>query len=115
MDSQISKRHRSVAVYVLTFFFAVIEWLMFELIRMPYRPPNDMLTFLGTEKYGVVILMVMVGLAWLAFVSYRVCHRVFNGRECLEFFAFTTVLASLLSYVVFFPSWPVTPFELLWQ
>jgi hypothetical protein len=32
---------------------AFMEWLLFELLRMAYRPSQDMLTFLGAEKYGV--------------------------------------------------------------
>lgn len=37
--------HRRIAVVGGTLLTAFLEWLLFELIRTPYRPPHDMLTF----------------------------------------------------------------------
>ena len=40
--------------------FVFVEWLLFELLRAPYRPPQDMTTFLGAEKFGVMAIMAVL-------------------------------------------------------
>ena len=53
------------ALFLGTAAMAVAEWLMFELLRTPYRPPGDMLTLLGVEKFGLAAMMIAAALPML--------------------------------------------------
>ena len=45
---------------------AVVFWALFELQRMPYRPPVDMSTLLGGQEIADVrFLMWVVALLWI--------------------------------------------------
>lgn len=82
---------------------------MFELLRTPYRPPADMLTLLGTEKYGLVVFMVAVAIFWtIALIWIFATTRL----TLQHYFAFLTLLAFLMAGILHFvrnPHRPVTP------
>jgi Na+/H+-dicarboxylate symporter len=89
------------------------EWVLFELLRTPYRPPHDMLTFLGTEKYGVIMLMVGMLILGAGLVGWWAVRSVWTAKDMT---VVVTVLAVLLGagvFVFFHPGRPVTPFNLL--
>jgi hypothetical protein len=94
---------------------AFAEWLMFELLRTPYRPPHDMLTFLGTEKYGLVALMVCIGILWIGGAAITFTTRVMVLRDYLVFIAVLAAILALIHYIVRNPGRPVTPWDLLWS
>jgi hypothetical protein len=94
---------------------AFSEWLMFELLRTPYRPPHDMLTFLGAEKYGLVAFMTFVGIAWAIGVVLIVATTKLTIRDLLAFIMLVAAILALVQYIVRHPHRPVTPWELLWS
>jgi hypothetical protein len=98
-----------------TILLALIEWLLFELVRIPYRPPYDMLTLLGQEKYAVLDLMAVVLAVWLAFLILSWFRATFTIRDYLAFAALLAVLSAVLGLVVSYPPRPVTPFDLILQ
>jgi hypothetical protein len=77
-----------VAVTILT---AVVEWLLFELVRIPYRPPNDMLTLLGQEKYAVFGLMGAILVGWLMFLIGSWTQGSFTIRDYFSFIAMLAI------------------------
>jgi len=92
---------------------AFAEWVLFELLRTPYRPPHDMLTFLGQEKYGVIMLMLGMLVLGAGLVVWWATRSVWTAKDI-------TIVASLLAlltgagvFVLFHPGRPVTPFNLL--
>jgi hypothetical protein len=90
------------------------EWLLLELIRIPYSPPYDMSTFLGQEKYDVLALMGIMLAAWTAIVLYLAVTSRFTLRDYLAFTALLAALFSVLGILVRYPQWPVTPPDMLW-
>lgn len=103
---------RVVVVSGTTVFF-IVEWLFVELARLPYRPPHDMNTFLGTEIYAIPYLMSFIAFGWLALVAYWSKQISVNQNDYLAFAALLLLLATVSGYLIAFPWWPVTPFELL--
>jgi hypothetical protein len=85
------------------------EWVLFELLRAPYRPPEDMTTFLGAEKYGVIMFMVGVGICGLGLISWWAARSTWTGRNLAVVGLMVAVLTGAGVWVVFYPSWPVTP------
>ena len=65
---------------------------MFELLRTPYRPPEDMLTFLGTENTGLVTFMVALAIFW-TIVSIWIL--VTTRLTLRHYFGFLTLVAFL--------------------
>lgn len=104
-----------IGIIAWTLFTAVAEWLLFELIRTPYHPPYDMLTLLGQEKYAVVGFMAVLLVVWVATMLGLALSRRLTLRDYLAFFALLSVLLAIGGHLVRNPSWPVTPFELLWK
>jgi hypothetical protein len=106
---------KRIALFLGTSAFALAEWLMFELLRTPYRPPADMLTFLGTEKYGLVTLMLALAIFWTIVSIWILATTRLTLRH---YFGFLTLVAFLMGgvlYIVKHPHRPVTPWELLWS
>ncbi|SFI81486.1 hypothetical protein SAMN05421753_112188 [Planctomicrobium piriforme] len=90
---------------------AFMQWLLFELIRIPYRPPEDMLTLLGTEKYGLIGLMVCLAAVGFLLILFWSVQSIWTKRDVV--FVSTLVLILLGSglIIVLYPAWPVTPFN----
>src|SRR5205809_5306993 len=92
---------------------AFIEWVLFELVRTPYRPPDDMLTFLGQEKYAVMAIMVGILILSVALLWFWAVRSAWMVKDVI---AFSTMLALLIGvgvFVVLYPGRPVTPLNLL--
>lgn len=97
-------------ILAVTLGLFAFEWWLFELCRLPYRPPYDMSTFLGTEIVYVKALLILVPAVWLIFV---VCHFFcfkFSAVDQSVFavFCFLLMIASYL--IVMYPLWPVAKF-----
>ena len=84
------------------------EWLLFELLRTPYRPPQDMTTFLGTEKYAVIALMVGVGVGGLSLILWWAARSAWTRRDVTAVALFVAVVMGAGIYVVINPGWPST-------
>jgi len=89
--------------------------MMLELIRIPYRPPRDMLTFLGQEKYGIFALMGIIAAGWSLYVLCDGLRPLPTARDGLAFVALLVAVAAVLTAVVICPPWPVTPLDLICQ
>lgn len=114
MDAIMPQRAKWI-LFIGTIAIGLVEWLLFELLRAPYRPPVDMRTLLGTEKYSLPYLMAFVGAVWtVASIGLLIVYR-FTLRNLLTFMTIVAVLLSLFVYAAKNPSWPVTPPELLWS
>ena len=107
------RRSRQYRIVAVTVGVAAVEWLLFELLRMPYNPPTDMTTLLGQEKAGVPVLMVMIAAGWALFALYDGLQPWPSAREVIAFAALLCVLAAVGGLVAYFPAWPVTPPDLL--
>lgn len=90
---------------------AFAEWSLFEIIRIPYRPPQDMTTFLGTEKYAVVALMLGLAVGGFGFVSWWAARFAWTKRDVAIVAFLVAVLVGAGLYVVTNPGWPVTPLK----
>ena len=93
------------AILVLAF----IEWILFELLRAPYRPPEDMTTFLGTEKYAVIAFMLLIALVGLGLISWWGLRSAWTKRDITAIAILVSMIMGVGIYVVIKPSWPVTP------
>ncbi len=90
---------------------AVIEWLMFELLRAPYRPPWDMRTALGQEKYDLVGLMCVVAAVWLlSTITLLILERL-TKRDYIAFVALLVAICATYALIIANPPWPVTPWN----
>lgn len=106
---------RSPAIPAVIVLVAILEWALFELLRVPYQPPHDMRTLLGTEKYMVRDLMIGVAVLGNVYVLYLVLTSSFSIRGYFYLTSFVALLLTIGVVVVRHPLWPVTPWELLWQ
>lgn len=88
---------------------AVVEWALFELLRTPYRPPQDMSTFLGTEKYVVVALMQVLAVGGLSLMWWWGARSAWTKRDVTVIALVVAILLGAGIYVVINPGWPVTP------
>lgn len=102
-------------VALITWGWMFIEWILFELRRLPYRPPHDMTTFLGTEREAIFIIMPALALGWLMIVVPMCLNAGFKARDYFYLGLYFALLVSILAYVIRFPSWPVTPWHLFWS
>lgn len=100
-------------IAVLVVSFALVEWVLFELVRTPYRPPQDMTTFLGTEKFTVIAFMLLLAVCGLGLFFWCAVRSTWTNRDVTVIAIFLTVVISAGAVAVFAPSWPVTPFELI--
>lgn len=91
----------------------LVEWLMFELLRTPYRPPEDMRTLLGVEKYQLLVFMIMVAVTWTLVVLCVFATEKSTRRERRGFLALLAVLPAMLLYIILVPHRPVTPWEII--
>ena len=101
-------------VVVVTFCWAVFEWLLLELRRNPYRPPHDMTTLLGAERDGVVFFMLGLATCWVIWLIAICVQSEFSHTDYVYFGLMIVLLAMIIGGLVMFPWWPVTPYELLW-
>lgn len=107
--------NRTSFLFIGTISVALIEWLLFELLRTPYAPPRDMLTLLGQEKYQIVGFMWLLGVAWILISIWLLVTSRLTIRQ---YFAFTAMIAFLLSIFVFIlrnPIREVTPWDMMWM
>lgn len=102
-------------ITIVTIAVFVVEWLLFELIRIPYRPPEDMRTLLGVEKYGVAYFMALLAIVWLCLAVFCMACFRFPGKDYNRYGRLLAVLIVVLALVVLWPPWTVTPFELIWK
>lgn len=107
-------RVRTTVLTVTSFFFA-FEWLLFELMRLPYAPPHDMTTFLGTEKYWVATFMGVLALGWIASVIYLWNRYRFTRNDALAYMGLVVTLSVCIGAIVLRPLWPVSPSHLIWN
>lgn len=98
---------------IATIVVVVVEWLLLELVRIPYSPPRDMLTLLGQEKYAVFGFMFFLFAMWLTFVILVWPLAFVTRRNSISFVALLAGLAVLLGTIVAFPLWTVTPWNLI--
>jgi hypothetical protein len=92
---------------------AFAEWLLFELLRSPYRPPQDMLTFLGTEKYAVIALMFAIAIVGLLLLCHWAAHFLWSTKDVTGVAVLTALLIGAAIFVIFHPGRSVTPWHLL--
>ena len=97
-----------------TLLTAIVEWLMLELLRTPYRPPADMLTLLGTEKYGLAAIMIGLGIAWAIFVVLILTRTRMTITNYLVFTLVIATIMVLFCYITANPHRAVTPWHLVW-
>lgn len=107
--------YRRSGIVAGTLLIAFVEWLSFELIRTPYRPPHDMATLLGHEKYAVVGFMGVLFAVWVGTTVCLALSSRFTLRDLLAFTALLGVLLAVGGYLVGNPLWPVTPLERIWK
>ncbi len=100
-----------VAITIFCLVFA--EWVLFELIRVPYRPPQDMLTFLGTEKYAVMALMMGVAVVGAMLLVWWSLRSSWSKRDLAIIAALLAILTVAGTLVIFHPAWSVTPLQML--
>ena len=93
------------AILVLAF----IEWILFELLRAPYRPPEDMATFLGTEKYAVIAFMFLLALVGLGLMCWWALRSAWTKRDITVVAILVNMIMGAGIYVVIKPGWPVAP------
>ena len=105
-----SMRRRSM-VLAVTFGLFNLEWCLFELVRQPYRPPDDMSTFLGTEIVYFLAMLVVVPLAWLTFVVRQFLHFKFSPVDQSVFAVFCLLLLVASYLIVMYPLWPVAEMQ----
>lgn len=108
------KRLRSVAgrwLFRGTLAVAIFEWLMFELLRMPYRPPADMRTMLGMEKYDLFGFMCFIAAVWLlCTIAVLVLERL-TKLNFVAFVALLVAIAATYAIIIVNPPWSVTPWN----
>jgi hypothetical protein len=92
---------------------ALMEWLLFELLRTPYRPPQDMTSFLGTEKYAVIAFMLILAVSGFGLLLRWAVRSTWTNRDVALIGILVAVVIAAGSVAVIAPSWPVTPFEFL--
>ena len=72
-----------------------------------------MLTFLGTEKYALVAVMIALAAVWLAVTVMVLTRTRFSIANYLVFTAVVAALAGFSGCIVGNPHRPVTPWDLL--
>lgn len=110
-----TKSRNRIIVVAITLFWGTTEWLLWEIRRTPYRPPHDMTTFLGADRDAVIGFMFAALLMWLLIISPICMSTEFSKRDYFYFGLLLVFLASAFGYLVRFPWWPVTPWNLLWN
>ncbi len=106
---------RRAILFLGTLAVVLLDWLLFELVRTPYRPPQDMLTLLGQEKIAVVGFMSCLAIGWMAVSLWLFATTRFSLRDYLGFMTLVAVLLSAVLYIVRYPHRSTTPWEMLWM
>lgn len=86
---------------------------MLLLLWFPYRPPQDMTTFWGTEKYAVMGVMFVLAVFGFGLLLWWAVRSTWTSRDFTVLALVATVLAVAVSLAVIAPRWPVTPFDLI--
>jgi hypothetical protein len=64
-EPKVGRRRWTLALSIALFVIAVIIYLLFELQRAPYRPPQDMSTLLGGDEIAFVRKVIeILAIAW---------------------------------------------------
>jgi hypothetical protein len=100
---------RTIGFGAALFGLAFIEWVLFELIRAPYRPPRDMTTFLGTEKYAVIAFMLFLAVVGFSLMCWWAARSAWTKRDVSAVTILVIAIIGAGMYVVIRPNWPVTP------
>ena len=93
-------------IAVLSIVFATIEWLLFELMRLPYPTGGR---FLGQEIYYVPFIMGAIAVVSLFLLYTGLISEPFTRWDYSQFAIFVALLAAPIALVVFYPPWPVIP------
>lgn len=104
---------RTRAIVVTCLFFGW-EWLLLELLRIPYRPPYDMTTLLGTEKRFVECVMGICAVLWGIMVLNLGTAGLFTRADSYRFAGLVAFLSTIVGLLAAFPMWTVTPWDLVW-
>ncbi len=107
--------NRTSLLFIGTVSVALIEWLLFELLRTPYAPPRDMLTLLGQEKYQVVGFMWFLGAVWIAIAIWLLLTSRLTLRQYLSFTAMIALLLACFLFILRNPIRAVTPWDMMWM
>lgn len=89
----------------------LVEWLLFELLRAPFRPPHDMTTFLGREKYAVMAFMLALALGGFGLLVKWAASSIWTRRDVAVISLVLMFLMGAGIYVVICPGWPVTSLQ----
>ena len=103
--SALRRKRLAVAIIILT----LVEWILFEVMRTPYRPPQDMTTFLGTEKYPLILFMLGLAVCGLGLIVWWALRSTWSKWDIISIALLVAALTGAVAYVVIYPSWPVTP------
>jgi hypothetical protein len=95
-------------IVVTTIAFFVVEWLLLELARLPYRPPEDMSTLLGTEIRYVGYFILSLASAGVCLLGFWALRYRFTSRAYLAYAVLLCLLFGLFSAVMAYPLWPVS-------
>ncbi len=104
-----------IIVVCITVCWGFFEWLLWELRRAPYLPPHDMRTFLGRDRDAVFGFMFGAFLVWIFVVSPICLSSEFSRKDYFYFGLLLALMGSIIGYLVRFPWWPVTPWNLMWS
>lgn len=94
--------------------FLLLEWLLFELLRMPYMPPQDMTTLLGREKYTVIGIMgAIVFVMIIVMLLLRRLYPAQKARWAYSLMLLAMIIAMTAAIVA--PPWAISPPGLMFQ
>lgn len=91
----------------------VVEWVLFELFRAPYRPPQDMTTLLGTAKYGVIAFMSVLAVCGIGLLLRWALSSTWTRRDATVIVVLAIALGVAVFVPIVAPRWPVTPIHLI--
>ena len=92
---------------VVTVGAALFSWLLLELWRLPYRPPVDMTTFLGTERDAIPLLIGCIAALWVAFVAWCYATHQATVRGVSVFVLLLGILLGVVVPIIKNPPWPI--------
>ena len=93
----------------------LLEWALLEVLRTPYRPPHDMTTLLGVEKYGLIGVMLALSVSGAGLAACWFGRTVRSGRDAAVAATLLGVATFAAVLLVAAPPWPVTPALLLFR
>lgn len=101
-------KYNSTRIYIaiLTIVFVTIEWLLFELMRLPYPTGGR---FLGQEIHYFPFIMGAIAVVSLLLLYIGLTSETFTRWDYCQFAIFVALLAAPIAIVVFYPPWPVIP------